>query len=171
MSDTPVGMPASTMLAYLTLALFLTGFCMIAHRLSRTVVTAPMVFLGLGVGLHATGMVPQHGTEASLHVVAEVALIVLLFLDAAQIDARELRSRFVWPVRMLGIGLPLALVFGTVVGLLLLPGWPLVAVALVAAILAPTDAILENSGQSAIVFVKENGGSRVFVMTGNQVAA
>ena len=135
------------MLAYLTLALFLTGFCMIAHRLSRTVVTAPMVFLGLGVGLHATGMVPQHGTEASLHVVAEVALIVLLFLDAAQIDARELRSRFVWPVRMLGIGLPLALVFGTVVGLLLLPGWPLVAVALVAAILAPTDAAL---GQAVV---------------------
>jgi NhaP-type Na+/H+ or K+/H+ antiporter len=48
---------------------------------------------------------------------------------------------------MLGIGLPLSIAIGTVAALPFLPGWPLVAVALVAAILAPTDAAL---GQAVV---------------------
>lgn len=126
----------------LLLALFLTGFTMIAHRLARTIVTAPQVFLLLGFVCAELSMLPEIVTEEALHLVAEITLIVLLFLDAAQIDVTQLRSRFVWPARMLLIGLPLCMVFGTVLGSMFLPGWPLVAVALVAAILAPTDAAL-----------------------------
>ncbi|MEM1429719.1 MAG: cation:proton antiporter [Pseudomonadota bacterium] len=130
------------MLGYLTITAFLLAFCMVAKRLSSTVVTAPMIFLSLGAIVGETGMVPGAASEATLHVVAEVALIVLLFLDAAQIDQQALLRRRVWPARMLAIGLPLGFLIGIVAGWLLLPGWPFAAIALVAAILVPTDAAL-----------------------------
>lgn len=135
------------MLAYLAIAMFVAAFSMVANRLSRTVITAPQVFLGFGLLVAWSGMVPQAGSETALHIVAEVTLIVLLFLDAAQIDVTELRSRFIWPARMLLIGLPLAVIFGTLAALAILPGWSLAGAVLLAAILAPTDAAL---GQAVI---------------------
>jgi NhaP-type Na+/H+ or K+/H+ antiporter len=90
---------------------------------------------------------PHAGAEASLHLVAEIALIVLLFLDAAQINLDALRKRHVWPGRMLVIGLPLSIAFGVLAAMVLLPGWSIFAVALLAAILAPTDAAL---GQAVV---------------------
>lgn len=131
----------------LLLAMFTVAFSMLAKRLSNTVLTAPMLFIGFGVLIAETGLMSPEGAEGTLHIVAEVALIVLLFLDAAQIDLATLRKRHVWPVRMLVIGLPLSLVFGTLLAYPFLPGWPIFAVALVAAILAPTDAAL---GQAVV---------------------
>lgn len=134
-------------MALLLLTLFTLGFCMIARRLSSTVLTAPMLFIALGVAFAETGLLPQADAEASLHLVAEIALILLLFLDAAQIDLTALRARHIWPLRMLLLGLPLAILLGTLAALPLLEGWPIFAVALVAAILAPTDAAL---GQAVV---------------------
>ncbi|WP_419910187.1 cation:proton antiporter [Hoeflea sp.] len=135
------------MMGLLLLAMFTVAYSMVANRLSSTVLTAPMLFIGFGVLLAETGLMSPEGAEGTLHLVAEVALIVLLFLDAAQIDIATLRRRHTWPVRMLVLGLPLSLVLGTLLALPFLPGWPLVAVALVAAILAPTDAAL---GQAVV---------------------
>ena len=130
------------MFSYLIIAAFLVAFCMVANRLSTTIITAPMVFIGFGVLVAEAGLLPETGTEEVLHLVAEMALVVLLFLDAAQIDQGALLKRRVWPARMLAIGLPVGFVLGTGLGWLLLPGWPLAAIALVAAILVPTDAAL-----------------------------
>ncbi len=135
------------MTGLLLLALFTVAFSMIANRLATTILTAPMLFLAFGLLLSQTGLMSNEGAEETLHLVAEIALIVLLFLDAAQIDLMTLRKRHVWPVRMLVIGLPLSIVFGTLAAAPFLPGWPIVAVALVAAILAPTDAAL---GQAVV---------------------
>ncbi len=130
------------MAAYLAIAMFLMVFCLVAKKLSSTVLTAPMIFLGFGVLASLGGFVPEHGSEAALHIVAEVTLIILLFLDAAQIDVTALKNRHVWPARMLLIGLPLGFLIGTAVGWIFLPGWPLAVIALIAAILVPTDAAL-----------------------------
>ncbi len=131
----------------LLLAVFAAGFAMLAKRLSSTVLTAPMVFIAFGFVLSHTGLFPHSSAEQLLHIVAEIALIVLLFLDAAQIDLRALRERHVWPVRMLTIGLPVSILLGTVAAWLFLPHWPMFALALVASILAPTDAAL---GQAVV---------------------
>jgi len=120
---------------------------MVAKRLTSTVVTAPMIFLGFGFALSQTGLMPHADAEASLHLVAEIELIVLLFLDATQVNLDALRKRHVWPVRMLVIGLPLSVAFGTLAAMAFLPGWSIFAVALLAAIMAPTDAAL---GQAVI---------------------
>jgi NhaP-type Na+/H+ or K+/H+ antiporter len=129
-------------MGYLIIAGFLVAFCMVANRLASSFVTAPMVFLGFGALVSHLGLLPDAGTEATLHIVAEIALIVLLFLDAAQIDQAALLKRRVWPARMLMIGLPLGFVLGTGLGWMLLPALPLAVVALIAAILVPTDAAL-----------------------------
>ncbi len=131
----------------LILALFAAAFAMAGQRLSRSVITAPMAFLGLGYLLSTTGILPGDDMEAALHLVAEVTIVILLFLDASQTDLDALKRRHVWPQRMLLIGMPLMLLLGTLAAYPFLPGWPLVAVALVAALLAPTDAAL---GQSVV---------------------
>ncbi len=129
------------------LCIVTAGYALVAKRLSSTIVTAPMIFLGLGVVFATSGFITPETGEALLHPVAEVTLVVLLFLDAAQTDFAALKRRFVWPVRMLVIGLPLSIAFGTIAGALFFPDWPIFAVALAAAILAPTDAAL---GQAVV---------------------
>jgi NhaP-type Na+/H+ or K+/H+ antiporter len=128
--------------AYTLLGVFTLLFCLVGRRLLTTVLTAPMAFIGFGVLLAQLDLVPAEGSEKILHMVAEVALVVLLFLDAAKIDAKKFRRRHVWPRRMLLIGLPLGILIGAGVNMLLMPTWPLAVAGLMAAILAPTDAAL-----------------------------
>ena len=120
---------------------------LLAKRLDKTFLTAPMVFLGLGVVLEQAGLVSHDRAHALLDPIAEVALIVLLFLDAAQTDLKALRQQNVWPARMLLVGLPLAIVIGTFVAWTIMPGMGLALAALAAAILSPTDAAL---GQAVV---------------------
>jgi len=71
----------------------------------------------------------------------EITLALVLFSDASRIDLSSLRSERAWPRRMLGIGLPLAILLGAALAGLALglePGWAL----LLGVILAPTDAAL-----------------------------
>ena len=117
-------------------------YSMLAKSLSNSVLTAPMLFLGVGYGMYHLGYITGVDSEEVLHLIAEIALIVLLFLDASQINLRRLKKQNAWPLRMLLIGLPLSMVIGTLVGLLFFPEWPWALVALVAAVLAPTDAAL-----------------------------
>ena len=129
-------------LGILIILLSVGAYSMLAKSLSNSVVTAPMIFLGVGYTMYHLGYITGVNSEEVLHLVAEIALIVLLFLDASQINLRRLKKQNTWPIRMLLIGLPLSMVLGTLVGFLFFPEWPWVLVALVAAILAPTDAAL-----------------------------
>ena len=135
------------MSGFLIICLSALAYTMIAKRMAFSVITAPMIFIALGAVLAMSGLMSAHDSHALLHPVAEIALVILLFLDAAQIDTAALRNRHIWPSRMLLIGLPLAIFFGFLAGWLMFPGWPIAAIALVAAILAPTDAAL---GQAVV---------------------
>ncbi|MEM7776992.1 MAG: cation:proton antiporter, partial [Pseudomonadota bacterium] len=134
-------------LLLLAIVVFTLAYAMVAKRMATTMLTAPMIFLAYGTALSQSGLMVHSQAEALLHVVAELALIILLFLDAAQIDLRALRQQHAWPVRMLLIGLPLSVVLGALAAWPFLSDWPLVAIVLVAAILAPTDAAL---GQAVV---------------------
>ncbi|MEP3048054.1 MAG: cation:proton antiporter [Roseibium sp.] len=131
----------------LMLGMFTVAYTLLAKKLSDSILTAPMLFLGFGYLMAVTGQFPLPEAEHLLHIVAELALIILLFLDAAQINLKSLRQRHQWPFRMLVIGLPLAVVIGTLTAALLLPAYPLMVAALIAALLAPTDAAL---GQAVV---------------------
>lgn len=131
----------------LIILLSVSSYALIAKRLSTTILTAPIVFLGVGLALSQNHLISHVDAENILHTVAEVSLIILLFLDASQINLQKLRRENNWPIRMLLVGLPLSMLIGTATGMLFFPEWPLVAVALIAAILAPTDAAL---GQAVV---------------------
>jgi NhaP-type Na+/H+ or K+/H+ antiporter len=83
----------------------------------------------------------------AVKVLLEVALVAVLFTDAAGVRWSVLRRDDALPLRLLGLGLPLTMLFGAVGAWLLLPGFTVWELALVAVILAPTDAAL---GQPAI---------------------
>lgn len=134
-------------IAILVVMICVVFYAFFAKRLSSTIVTAPIIFLGLGYLISLSGFIASANSEALLHIVAETALIILLFADASQTDFAALKKKHLWPQRMLLVGLPLAIILGTGVASLLFPSWSVFALALVASILAPTDAAL---GQAVV---------------------
>jgi len=124
-------------------------FSLVSGRLQGTIITPPLVFMlfGFAIGSDGLGIAKLGPDHATIHLIAEFTLIVVLFSDAARMDLTRLKRDHNLPVRMLLIGLPLAIVFGTLVAILLFPGFSLWETALLAALLAPTDAAL---GQSVV---------------------
>jgi sodium/hydrogen antiporter len=137
-----------------SLACLVFGFGLLSRRLEGTILTAPMVFVTAGLVAGWTGILDfgaaadptgGHSREA-VFLVAELALVLLLFSDAARIDPRALRGNAI-PLRLLVIGLPLSIAIGTVLALALLSDLEFWECAIVAAVLAPTDAAL---GQAVV---------------------
>ena len=84
-----------------------------------------------------------------IHIIAELTLIMVLFTDAARLDLKRLWNDHNLPMRMLIIGLPLVVVTGTIIAMQIFPALTLWEAALLAALLAPTDAALGQSVVSA----------------------
>ena len=72
----------------------------------------------------------------------ELTLAALLFADATTVPLRSLKGDAGVPGRLLSVGLLLTLVLGAVVAMLVVPGLSWAEAALIAAVLAPTDAAL-----------------------------
>ena len=127
-------------------------FTLVSGRIQDSMLTGPMLFTAFGfvVGDAVFGIVRLDFGHAFVHGLAEVTLIFVLFSDAARIDLRQVRRQNL-PIRLLAIGLPLIIVAGTLIGWLLPLGLGFWQVALLAAILAPTDAAL---GQSVVASVR-----------------
>ena len=129
--------------------LTLLGFAAISGRITGTPVTAAMIFtaVGLLVGSEALALVELPPAGEAVKLLAEATLALVLFADASRIDVRALRRELSVPVRLLAVGLPLALVAGFIIALVVLPdlSWP--EALLLAVILAPTDAAL---GQAVV---------------------
>jgi NhaP-type Na+/H+ or K+/H+ antiporter len=138
-----------TSVAVMTGALLL--YSLVSGRLHGTMVTAPMVFIGTGfvIGAGGLGVASIDVGHSGIHLIAELTLILVLFTDAARIDLGQVRRDHNLPVRMLTVGLPLTIAAGMLVGSLLFPEFSMWEVALLAALLAPTDAALGQSVVSA----------------------
>ena len=57
-------------------------YTMVANRLTKTIITAPIYFLILGYILSYCNFIEENDIKKMLHLVAEISLIVLLFIDA-----------------------------------------------------------------------------------------
>ncbi|WP_048306229.1 sodium:proton antiporter [Halomonas sp. PR-M31] len=125
-------------------ALAVLAFGLLAGRLQGTPITLPMVFTTAGIllGPGLLGILHFDVENETISVLAEATLVVVLFTDASRMDVRTVWKEHSLALRLLGFGLPLAIVIGTGVGWLLLPGLTIGAIALLAATLAPTDAAL-----------------------------
>jgi len=137
----------------MTLNLFLIfggvffGFALVSKRIQGSFLTPPILFTLAGLGLSRILMETAGLTynEGGLHILAELTLILVLAADSSQISLNELRKMKSIPIRLLLIALPLIILTGATVGHIIFPdiGW--YQAALIAAILAPTDAALGAS--------------------------
>jgi NhaP-type Na+/H+ or K+/H+ antiporter len=118
----------------------------LSSRLERAELTAPIVFVALGGVFGGLGVLELGGLAdlaEEVRLLAELTLVLVLFSDAARVRFVELRHDAGVYLRLLGIALPLAMVFGTGTAAVLFTGPPDIwLLLLVGAALAPTDAAL-----------------------------
>jgi sodium/hydrogen antiporter len=133
----------------LVVAAALLAYAAFSRRLATTVISGPMIFVALGVLVGAQGLdlVDFSLSSDLVRTVVEATLVLVLFSDASRIDLPGLRRHLALPGRLLGIGLPLTVLFGVGAAYLVYPNLELLEFALIAVILAPTDAAL---GQAVV---------------------
>lgn len=120
------------------------AYALFSRRLDRWWFSMPtvMVLIGLVVGADGLGWIGIEIQSHTVKTIAELTLSLMLFHDAVRIDLRALKRGFAVPLRLLGIGLPLMLVLGTIAAWWMLSSIGLVGALLVGTMLAPTDAAL-----------------------------
>ena len=150
----------------LILAAGLLAFGLISQRIERIALTAPMLFLLLGVisGPVLLDWSAPAIESSALKIIAELTLALILFTDASQGQRSHLVKFENLPIRLLGVGLPLTIMAGAAVAFLLYPGHWQVAV-MIGVILAPTDAALAQSVFSATA-IKEKLRHSITVESG-----
>ena len=126
------------------LAVVVVAYTLVASKLDRWWITGPMVFAAAGAILGPGGLdvLPLSLTSESVLIITELTLALLLFSDASTVRLRDVEGDAGLPRRLLFIGLPLTVIVGALLAYLMFPeiGWA--AAALIAIILAPTDAAL-----------------------------
>jgi len=135
--------------AILLTAILTFCFGLFSRLADRSPVTAPMVFAAVGILLGPLGLgVFRLKIDTELiKVIAEITLILVLFVGASVIDVRALFKEYKIPFRLLFIGLPLTMFLGAVIARQFFPGMSPWLIAMMAFILSPTDAAL---GQAVV---------------------
>ncbi len=137
-------------IAFLLTAFLIFAFGLFSKVSEKLPVTAPMVFVGVGILVGPLGFDLFQVTVNTelITVLAEITLMLILFTDGSEINLQQFRaekSRI--EIRLLGIGLPLTMLLGILVGVLLFDELSIWQIALIALILSPTDAAL---GQAVV---------------------
>ena len=129
------------MLALVVIMAILLTWALVAGRLARWSITAPLAMVLAGVALTA-GSNPVFRfdleTTSAEHAV-EVVLAILLFVDATETPGGIVGREPKLTARLLGIALPLTLLTALGVGFLLLPGTGFWLLAVLATVVVPTD--------------------------------
>ncbi len=129
-------------------ALLIFAFGLFSRLAERNSVTGPMFFMTVGILASSLGLLDVSHDLGPVKLVAELALMLVLFIDASLIDFGSLRRATPKiPTRLLLVGLPITMLFGTGLGVLMFDSVGIWAIVLMALILSPTDAAL---GQAVV---------------------
>jgi NhaP-type Na+/H+ or K+/H+ antiporter len=135
----------------IVLTVLVLCYAVVSGLVKRWYVAPALVFVlcGIILGPFALDVIDIGTDAASFTVVAQLALTVILFNQAAKLDLSTIFRRRELTFRLLVIGIPLAISLGTVTALIVLPVMPLWEAVCLAAIVAPTevaliDAVLED---------------------------
>lgn len=125
------------------------GVSAFSRRIQGTIVTLPMVYtiLGLILSGRVLGIIELDLENEFIQIIAELTLVLVLATDASRIDVCSLIRDHSLPTRLLVIGLPLMIIFGTILAALLFTELTFWEAAVLAIILSPTDASL---GQAVV---------------------
>ncbi len=126
------------------LASFAFLYSIAAGRIEKTPFTGPIIFISFGilVGPLGIGWLNLEVTATEMRVLADLSLAMLLFSEAANVDKSVLKHGTLAPMRMLLFGLPGVIVLGWLCGWLIFDELGLWELAILATVLAATDAAL-----------------------------
>ena len=128
----------------LVLAVLVLGYAVVSERVNRSFIAPALIFLLLGMGLGPFGLGVLEagaGTEGYT-VLAQLALTMILFNQAAKLRLDRIRMHGPVTLRLLIVGIPLTVLLGALTATVLLPVLPWWEAVCVAAIVAPTEAAL-----------------------------
>ena len=123
---------------------FALAYSLIASRLEKTPINGALVYVVVGMllGPHAVGLIDLDADGDGISRLAEFALAICLFTDSSNANLSVLRRVEAIPIRLLLIGLPLTIALGLGLAWLIFRDLGFFEVALIATMLAPTDAAL-----------------------------
>ncbi len=126
------------------LAIFVFLYSVIAGRTERSMISGPMIFVAAGfvMGPGVLGWFSGEEPHQTLRVLADLTLALCLFTDSANANLRTLEHHYGIPTRMLLIGLPGAILLGTLLALTMFGALTIFEAAALGAMLAATDAAL-----------------------------
>ena len=126
------------------LAIFIFLYSIASGGLERTPINGALIFtaFGLALGPMGLGVLSLDVGKEGLRTLAELTLALVLFTDASNANLGVLKKNIGIPQRLLLIGLPLTILLGFGVGVLVFDGLTLLEIAILATMLAPTDAAL-----------------------------
>lgn len=152
---------------FIFIAVLILGYGIFSRLAEKSIVTAPMIFVVVGIlTRNFTGDNVEVGINGLLvKILAELTLILVLFIDASTINLKELIRERSLPIRLLFIGLPITMILGALVAIPLFPDMNIWVLILMALILSPTDAAL---GQAVVTskFVPEKIRQTINVESG-----
>lgn len=134
------------------LLVVLVGILLVAgvsERIRNTIITLPMLYVlfGLFAGLVLRDLLRLSFDDPLVEIIAQLTLVLVLATDASRINLKSVLSSYTLPLRLLGIGLPLTMLLGAVLAAAMFGQLGFWEAAILAVILAPTDASL---GQSVV---------------------
>ena len=126
------------------LSVFVFLYSISSGGLERTPINGALVFTAFGLALGPLGLdvLSLNVDTEGLRTLAELTLALVLFTDAANANLGVLKKNIGIPQRLLLIGLPLTILLGFGGGVLVFDGLTLLEIAILATMLAPTDAAL-----------------------------
>jgi NhaP-type Na+/H+ or K+/H+ antiporter len=126
------------------LAVFICIYSAAAGGFERTLFGGAFIFISFGLffGAYGLGFLELDVEAENLRLIAELALALVLFVDASKADLRVLSGSFRIPGRLILLALPLIILLGFGVGWTLFASLTILEVAILATMLAPTDAAL-----------------------------
>jgi sodium/hydrogen antiporter len=130
--------------SFAVLLLLVLAWAVTSRLLGRANITGALFFAVAGyvLGNPSWGPVAVDVDAPSVHLLAELTLALLLFSDAARVNLSQLGRDIALPGRLLGIGLPLSVVLGSLAAAWMFDDFSWALAAFVGATLAPTDAAL-----------------------------
>ena len=117
---------------------------LLSRLASRSVLSTAVLFLAVGIALGFAGAGPPGPDEPAVELVAELALVAVLYTDGMLAGSRDLTSAWRLPGRALLIGMPLTLAVTAGLAWLLLP-LSVSESLLLGAALAPTDPVFASA--------------------------
>ena len=132
------------MVELLVFFIILLVVAIFSSLIGKLPISFQMIFVvaGMLMGWLVTGYVDvtQPPYSTIIFLIAEIALVLVLFSDASRVGLKALENKL--STRLLTIGLPITIILGVVIAIFLFPGIPWWVAGIIGAALAPTDAAL-----------------------------